>query len=520
MLDSKTVMTFIRKEPHYTFGVVCSFILVSLIGILNHEMWLDELQAWLIARDSTSLVNLFQNLRYEGHPGLWHLGLYLISRFTQNPIAMQFFHLSIATASVYIFVRFSHFTKLQKILFSFGYFPFYEYNIISRNYSLGLLLVFLFCVLFPKRTNHYWLLAIILALLANTNIYSFIISICLFLTLIIDYFYNKNLLKVFVPQSKRTLLSFALVIAGYIVALIQVIPPEDAKFTGSAKLFTESNVLVNNIKHLAYVLMTVWRSYVPIPNIFDFHFWNNNLLIEGAGTFRVFALFLSLSLIIFSLAIFIQKPIILFLYTSGTLGILLFAHIKFLGYLRHHGHLFILFIVCLWLASYYPRQYFFNSGINKLSKLFTKYKQPVIMIILYIHVVASMFTYTMDLLYPFSASKEVAQIIKSQELDQYLISGSKDYAVAPLAALLNQKIYYLESDRLGSFINWNQRENIDEAEFVRRLENVVQKNTTVLVLNHELYNKVYKLLNVSQIFKTNKSIVQGEDYYLYLVERK
>jgi hypothetical protein len=225
-------------------------------------------------------------------------------------------------------------------------------------------------------------------------------------------------------------------------------------------------------------------------------------------------------LLVFSVAIFIQKPLILFLYTSGTLSILLFTHIKFLGYLRHHGHLFILFIVCLWLASYYPRQYFFHSGINKLSKLSTKYKQPVIMIILYIHVVAGMFTYTMDLLYPFSASKEVAQFIKSEDLNQYLIAGSKDYAVTPLAALLNQSIYYLESDRLGSFINWNQRENIDEAEFVRRLENIVQKKTTVLVLNHELYNKVYKLLDVSQVFKTNKSIVQGEDYYLYLVERK
>lgn len=47
------------------------------------------------------------------------------------------------------------------------------------------------------------------------------------------------------------------------------------------------------------------------------------------------------------------------------------------------------------------------------------------MIILCIDVLVIMFTYTMDLLHPFSASKEVDQVIKSQDLNQYLISGSK-----------------------------------------------------------------------------------------------
>ncbi|WNN91794.1 hypothetical protein [Gloeocapsopsis dulcis] len=364
------------------------------------------------------------------------------------------------------------------------------------------------------------MLAIVLALLANTNIYSFIISICLFLTLFIDYFDSKSLHKTSIHQRKNILISCSLLLTGYVIALIQVIPPNDAKFTGSAKLFTESNILVNNIKHSAYFLMTIWRSYVPIPNFFDYHFWNSNLLIEGAGVFRIFALLLSLGLLIFSTAIFVQKPIILFLYTSGTLEILLFTHIKFLCYLRHHGYLFILFIVCLWLASYYPKHHFFSKNIISFSNSFTRYKNPVIMIILYTHILASMFAYSMDLLYPFSASKEVAQIIKSQDLSQHSVVGSKDYAVAPIAALLNQNIYYLESESLGSFINWNQRKDLNEAEFIRRLEKVVRKNTTVLVLNHELYNKVDELLDVSQIFKTNQSIVQGEDYYLYLVGKQ
>ncbi len=35
-----------------------AFVSLALIGILNHEMWRDELQAWLIARDSLSISDL------------------------------------------------------------------------------------------------------------------------------------------------------------------------------------------------------------------------------------------------------------------------------------------------------------------------------------------------------------------------------------------------------------------------------------------------------------------------------
>ena len=112
---------------------VLVFFFLGLVLLLRHEMWQDEWQAWLLAKESLSLPELFRNLRYEGHPGLWHLGLYLVSRVTPDPLGMQLLHLLVATASVYVFLRYSPFTRLQKILFILGYFPFYEYAVISRN---------------------------------------------------------------------------------------------------------------------------------------------------------------------------------------------------------------------------------------------------------------------------------------------------------------------------------------------------------------------------------------------------
>src|SRR5689334_1095494 len=75
-------------DTRSAFVVTALFFLVNLPRLLSHGMWRDELQAWLIARDSASVGDLFFNLRYEGHPGLWHILLWLLSRLTTNPLAM------------------------------------------------------------------------------------------------------------------------------------------------------------------------------------------------------------------------------------------------------------------------------------------------------------------------------------------------------------------------------------------------------------------------------------------------
>lgn len=130
-----------KKNKHYALGLAFLFLGVSAFTASHHEMWRDEIQAWLIARDSGSVFELFAHLKYEGHPGLWHLCLMPLTRITHSPVIMQVFHLLIAGIVVYLFVRYAPFNLLQKFLFCFGYFVLYEYAILARNYALGLLLI-------------------------------------------------------------------------------------------------------------------------------------------------------------------------------------------------------------------------------------------------------------------------------------------------------------------------------------------------------------------------------------------
>lgn len=96
------------------------------------------------------------------------------------------------------------------------------------------------------------------------------------------------------------------------------------------------------LKRLGYSLRPIWYSYIPIPNLLEYHFWNQNI-VEISKLLKLFALLMSLFFLFFSILIFMNKPIVLFFYLSGTSGILIFSWLKFMGTLRHHGNLFIVF---------------------------------------------------------------------------------------------------------------------------------------------------------------------------------
>jgi len=83
---------FTTTPVRFALMVTAGFFAIALLGMLSHEMWRDEHQAWLVARDANSLSQLLDNMNYEGNPALWHLFLYWITRVTHDPIYMQAFH--------------------------------------------------------------------------------------------------------------------------------------------------------------------------------------------------------------------------------------------------------------------------------------------------------------------------------------------------------------------------------------------------------------------------------------------
>ncbi len=126
------------------------FFVVGLVGILHHEMWRDEIEIWMLATDSPTLSALMTNISDPASsPALvpHDLGL---ARVTSDLRAMQLLSLAIGTATAYLFASRAPLPLLHRALFCFGYFPLFEYTIISRSYGLDLFFSIAFCVLYAK----------------------------------------------------------------------------------------------------------------------------------------------------------------------------------------------------------------------------------------------------------------------------------------------------------------------------------------------------------------------------------
>lgn len=150
-------------------GILVVYGVLTLIGILNHELWIDEAQAWNIARDN-DLPGLIKAMQYEGHPPLWHVILYVFAHMGLSCRAMSVISwcISIISAAVILY-KFPFKLPLKlTIIFSSG-FLFYN-SVMSRVYCVAVLLLCLIAVMYGRRREHPILFGLLVALLANTHV--------------------------------------------------------------------------------------------------------------------------------------------------------------------------------------------------------------------------------------------------------------------------------------------------------------------------------------------------------------
>ena len=501
---SHKLRTLYQSDIAFSITLASVFLLLSIVGVLHHEMWRDELENWLVPRDSSSLAELFHIRRYGGHPGLWYLILYPISRVTRDPFAMQLVHVLLASGAIFILARWSPFSRLQKLLFTFGYFPFFEYALISRNYVISELLIFALCALLGTARARPLYLSIILFLLANTTIYGLIIAVAITLALLYRWLSRDAV------GWKEIVLFLTIVTAGIAASVLSVMQPPDAGFAADWHLNLDP-------RKAAIVLTTIFQAYVPIPNFFNYHFWNTNIFMRGAGS--IAAAFISAGLIMFSVALFARRRAVLLLYLSGTLGILLFTYVKYYGYLRHNGNLFLLLIACLWLSSDSSESAPAESKQNRITGFVQRYKGVFITGILCLHIPGGIFAWAMDFVYPFSSIRPTADYIKAAGLQEMLVVASDERFVSPITGYLDKRFYYPDSERFGTHIVYNTGTRGRSAtEILERARQFLQQGdpAVLLVLSFKLTDRSADL-NVEELKHFESGIVGDEEYFLYRV---
>lgn len=534
MLDKRSGSKFIpcKLSPYplqkWDWACLAVFCIAGLVAILNHAMWRDELNGWLIARDSPSWGEFIGNIRYEGHPMLWYLCLRAFNQITANPVAMQLFHWGIGAAIAALWLYYAPFPRWQVRLWLFGYLPFYEFLSISRNYSLGLLGLVLFCVCFETRKQNYLYLAIILTLMANANAYSLLIACSLGILLVADRavegWQSRFSVNDSKPENRRYYrnnqgvnrhewLSFVLATAALALAVWTLLPPADSSLQGGASQW----YLSFDLQRFFQSLNRIWSSYILILVPSDRRFLDA-ILFSG----------LSFGLFAAAIALLIDRPLALLFYLIATGLILSFTYLKFLGSQRHYGHLYLVLMASLWLAHYYPKSRAVRDRLQSLPRLWqgivsrwlkfiARQRYRLIGAILVFQLIGGFVSYGRDLTLPYSASRETAQFLKQARFKDRFLVGSEDFAVAPISGYLQRSIYYPESRSLGSFVLFNQQRNpVNDGQILERITDLLPSHPqgVSLILNHPLDSKDDRL-DVLPLAEFTRSFIHNEQYYLY-----
>jgi hypothetical protein len=501
------------SDNGYAIGLTAIFLVVGTITALRHEMWRDEIQAWLIARDSASVIDLLRNLKYEGHPGLWHLCLTPLSRITWSPGIMQGFHLLIAATTAYLFARFSPFTRLQKFLFAFGYFSLYEYSIICRNYALGVLLLCLFCMLFQHRYARFLRVGVVLFLLAHTSAHALILTIGIGFALLLDYLVAGRKVQKAVGWNERKIwLGFGVIALGVATSVLQLKPPADTGFAVGWYLRYDAN-------RVKEVIKIITHAFLPVPEV-RLHFWGSRLL-ETYPPFGRFQLHLCYFLFGLTSCVLLRRPTALLIYLIGTIGLLVFFYVKYLGSIRHHGFLFMLFVVVAWIYRYCPEIRF--KPIHRFSGFWEKLLSPILTLILVFHLIGGVNAVRMDYRYPFSNGKAATTYIRENGMADALIVGEGDYAVSTIVGYLKTaRVYYPRGSRFGSFIVWDMARtpgvsNDRILEDARKLQTQTEKKI-LIILNYPLDRGWTDEHSLTELARFTGSTIGDEGFYLYLLK--
>ena len=176
----------ILLKHKYNISLLIIWLFITLITLLNHEIWRDEAQVWCIVRD-LNIIDIFKTARIEGHPMLWYLIVMPFAKLGFPVISMQMLSLLLVFAAVVFLIFRSPFNNYFKTIVVFSSGMLYFIPVVARNYALIPIFIFILADLYKKRTERPFLYIFTLILLSHTHI----LMLCFCLVLFIFFAVEK-----------------------------------------------------------------------------------------------------------------------------------------------------------------------------------------------------------------------------------------------------------------------------------------------------------------------------------------
>lgn len=242
-------------EPSKKICAAVFFLFVLLLAAVSyfHEPWLDEAQAWMIARDASYHDMIFVIPHYEGHPFVWSVILSVPAKLGMPyELSLSIIMMAVSSVTAYLIIFKSPFCGWIKLLLPFTYFFFFQYGMIARPYGLMTLGFMLAAMFFKDRDKKPFRFVLALVLICSSTAYGIVLSggiaAAWCLEILKEYGYKLNRLFTEFVRTRR----FAALLVLLIIALLLVaeIVSYDETFTNDTLPFSAGRL----IKGLWYML--------------------------------------------------------------------------------------------------------------------------------------------------------------------------------------------------------------------------------------------------------------------------
>ncbi|MDB5250152.1 MAG: hypothetical protein JWQ40_4546 [Segetibacter sp.] len=437
-------------KEKYQVIVFAVYLIILAISVAHHEPWMDEAQAWLLAKDLGFKELFVKYLRYEGSPGLWHLVLMIPAKLGLPYVTINILSAFFSAVGVWLFIRYAPFPILIKILYPFSFFVFFQYGIVARSYCLIAPILFSLAIIYNKRYEHPYIFVLLLCLLANISAHTFLIAGSIafiqFLGIIKEWeFLDK--------RSKREQ-AISMLVFGFMALLVVfvVMTPPDQIYAGTANWGIDNFIRTTKRMVGGSLLM----------NEFSSLYWFSGLV----------------SFIIFIITvIWLTKNKMALLYLLPLLLLSTLFAIKYRN-LWHQGVLFLLWLFVLWVS--------YDKYRNRPRIPMGRTLIGAIALVLAVQAYWCFDALKYDLTSNYSGSYSLAKYIKKNGLqnEKIFVSGWKTISVLPY---FNKNIFY--NHNYGSnhrFWNWsvNNVTSVGATPFVLDTIGCVQPEVVIFASDH------------------------------------
>ena len=382
------------------------FALVFMTNLWFHEMWFDELQAWSLTRYSSGISGLFAS--GEGHPVLWYLILWPLTSLTSNPEAMKFATGLLGIGSLGLLWTQSPFSVIEKVLISLSYQVGFNLLVLSRSYSVGVFLAFLFAAGHPQYKERPWLAWLILSLLANTHFFFSVVSFCLALIWLNG-----------VCAPKRYLNGISLYVAGLSYCAYCVAGQGSTRELHGSSLLDAIN--------------TFGFGILSISNPLKIYYWNTRGAVFTGVLLTVF--FICALLEMFRTQRFALSLLLL----QQAFFIIFFTFVHS-GQSWHVGVFFVSMLSTVWLLR--------MQNINFL-------RSQVLLALLFVQAIFVAKFMIASKIIPVASNRTTGRLIHQLGIQDSFIIGYPQFPTTAICAYLDRPLYFAEKKGPLPYCDWN-----------------------------------------------------------------